>query len=264
MLNITQDEITTILNILETYTLLSKEVELATDNIENIIIKPLMSVNNIFSPKHKGWSSYRQGTTKIILFPKNKNYVIKIPKNGRRFYNRLSLSEKKFFYFTMERKFDYTKEDYGRGWDYCKEEAQIVQEAKELNLNEYFAETLYLGDVRGYPIYAQEKVTVMTDRYELDEDEDYDSIYDETAGLLDSYEGSDNSDSSYYSSEYDDEDNNVLPLNWSLVFVKKYGVDALKSLIEFIQDMGINDIHSDNVGFIDGNPILLDYSGYYE
>lgn len=262
MLNITQGEITVILDTLETHTLLSKGIQLATDNIENIIVNPLISTDNIFSSNLKGWRSYRQGTTKIILFPKNKNYVIKIPKNGRLFYG-LS-PEREFRYFTMKDKFDYTKKDYGRGWDYCKEEAQIVQEAKELNLNEYFAETLYLGDVRGYPIYAQEKVTVMTDRYELDEDEDYDSIYDETASLLNSYEESSDDSNSYdYNSEYD-EDSNVLPLNWSLVFVKKYGADALKSLIEFIQDMGINDIHSDNVGFIDGNPILLDYSGYYE
>lgn len=42
-----------------------------------------------------------------------------------------------------------------------------------------------------------------------------------------------------------------------------YGEENIEELMEFLEEMDIGDIHNGNIGFVKGNPILIDYSGYW-
>jgi hypothetical protein len=55
-----------------------------------------------------------------------------------------------------------------------------------------------------------------------------------------------------------------LPYHWILNFIKLYGEKEFLRLCLFLEEEGINDLHEKNVGYIDGRPVLFDYSGYYE
>lgn len=45
-------------------------------------------------------------------------------------------------------------------------------------------------------------------------------------------------------------------------FEEFYGVDRTDALYDFMDDNCINDVHSENVGFLDGKLVVLDYAGY--
>lgn len=50
---------------------------------------------------------------------------------------------------------------------------------------------------------------------------------------------------------------------WYAHVLKHYGVKTLEKLLIFIKDAKINDLRDENVGFKNGLPIILDYSGFH-
>ena len=46
------------------------------------------------------------------------------------------------------------------------------------------------------------------------------------------------------------------------LLVEYYGEDRINQLVEFLNEVGISDLHSSNVGIRANRPVLFDYSGY--
>lgn len=129
-------------------------------------------------------------------------------------------------------------------WDYCNLECVIYQLAVEEGLGAYFAEEGCLGIIDKTPVYYQ---TRCTPRNEIDID--------------------------YNSKEYQNKRKkseticNSLDINcfdelWIADFIDCYGIEEFKRLNNFLDRYGINDLRPCNIGYLDGAPILFDYSGY--
>ena len=53
-----------------------------------------------------------------------------------------------------------------------------------------------------------------------------------------------------------------LNARWAKVALVIYGKRACKTLCDFIVKHNINDLHENNIGYKNGKPIILDFSGY--
>ena len=51
--------------------------------------------------------------------------------------------------------------------------------------------------------------------------------------------------------------------DWLMFVYAKYGKKFCRSLIKWTNDCKVNDLHMSNVGYLHGNPIILDYAGYF-
>ena len=54
----------------------------------------------------------------------------------------------------------------------------------------------------------------------------------------------------------------TLNKTWAKMALVFYGKKAVKSLCSFVIENGINDLHENNIGYKNGRPIILDFSGY--
>lgn len=154
----------------------------------------------------------------------------------------------------------------GRNWrfnNYCEEECKNYLIAKEYNLDKFFAEVEFLGRFYykknnkriNFPVYVMEKAEV--------DNEKISSVHGDLLNRL--YENSqkyyrdcdyDGEDLDFYDSLNDDE------INIVEIFSSYYDDNDVYDLISFIRSEGINDIHYENIGFIESRPFIIDYSGY--
>lgn len=49
---------------------------------------------------------------------------------------------------------------------------------------------------------------------------------------------------------------------WAKCIISLYGKNVAKTLSNFVMAQSINDLHYDNIGFINRKPVILDFSGY--
>lgn len=54
-----------------------------------------------------------------------------------------------------------------------------------------------------------------------------------------------------------------LDTTWGKLVISLYGKQITKKLCKFIKEYKINDLHGANIGYKNGKPIILDFSGYY-
>ena len=178
----------------------------------------------------------------------------------------LSLTEIKHFYSEWERNHpEPTEDDYsclydiegasnidlGEGvdpaipdWDYCCLESVIYQLALEEGLGAYFAEEGYLGTIDFTPVYYQTRCIPMNTM-----SIDYNSR---------EYQKK-KSKSETICKELDIDCFNSV---WIADFIELYGKEELKRLNSFLDRYEIGDLRTCNIGYLDGAPILFDYSGY--
>lgn len=45
-------------------------------------------------------------------------------------------------------------------------------------------------------------------------------------------------------------------------FLRVYGKTFFDRFVKFLEDFEIDDLHCDNIGYIENNPVVLDYSGF--
>ena len=155
------------------------------------------------------------GATKAVIIDEDYDYVLKIP-------------------FLME-----------SGQNYCQIELENYVNAKQDNLEAYFAETFYLGEYEGAQCYASKKA---------DCDDIEGRVSDE---IRESYP------------DMSDEDfNSYIGDCWGEEIVeeamKNCAGDNWGRLYDFLYDNGINDLHYGNIGYIDGSLVYIDFSGYRE
>lgn len=113
--------------------------ELYEDNIVRTIVQPLQ--NNC-----KEYESYETGATKLVLYFKDCDFVIKIPFSC--YTEEDSLKE-----LTNAYSFNEDKNE----WDYCKAENFIYKEAENKDLSRIFLKNERIGIIGKFPIYAQKK-----------------------------------------------------------------------------------------------------------
>ena len=191
--------------------------------------------------------SYEHGASKFVLIPIEKSdFVIKIPYTGYYWENEDeddSNSENYYQIGTEEYEEYYGANEGERPWDYCATEALRYKIAKENGFEQYFAKTELLGYVNNYPIYIQERCIPLSNcrkdhRYSKKER----SITSDLCGK-------------YYNINED----------WLTDFRLYYGNEKLIEFIHFIENNEWDDdLRSENIGYKNGRPILIDYSGFFE
>ena len=179
------------------------------------------------------------GVSKVAIIPKEKNYVIKIPYYGK---YRKSNGIKCFDpYFSS----------ISKSGDYCKSEEIIYNKAKANGLDTFFAEIEQIGKIKSIPIYVQRKAVIFEDVYYPEDDEE-ENLNEREVSIFKTI-------TTKYSDLVEDE---YLPISWMKDFIFSYGELAFDKLYSFLSDNNIQDLHSENIGYICERPVLVDFSGF--
>ena len=179
------------------------------------------------------------GVSKVAIIPKEKNYVIKIPYYGK---YRKSNGIKCFDpYFSS----------ISKSGDYCKSEEIIYNKAKANGLDTFFVEFEQIGKIKSTPIYVQRKAVIFEDVYYPEDDEE-ENLNEHEISIFKTI-------TTKYSDLVEDE---YLPLSWMKDFICSYGELAFDKLYNFLSDNNIQDLHSENIGYICEKPVLVDFSGF--
>ena len=188
---------------------------------------------------------YDTGATKLVLFPKaelNLDIVVKIPfthSEDKEWGPDEDDNWKPGEYYPLCGAF------YGDGWDYCKAETLYYEHAVEEGIEFAFLKTELIGYSDDFhPIYIQKKAEMLESR-----EESHKKDWTEcqlasnfcTSNHLDCF------------SDY-----------WVADFLNCYGEEAYKKLHDFLADFHIWDMHSGNLGYYNGKPVIVDYGGYHE
>ena len=179
------------------------------------------------------------GVSKVAIIPKEKNYVIKIP------------------YYGVYRKnngikcFDPYFSSISKSSDYCKSEEIIYNKAKANGLDTFFAEIEQIGKIKSIPIYVQRKAVIFEDVYYPEDDEE-ENLNEHEISIFKTI-------TTKYSDLVEDE---YLPISWMKDFICSYGELAFDKLYNFLSDNNIQDLHSENIGYICERPVLVDFSGF--
>lgn len=137
---------------------------------------------------------------------------------------------------------DYSRSNEGSITDYCERERFIYEQAKERGVAEMFAESYFLMEFCGRPIYIMKKVDDNKEKVSTD-------LQDKAIS-----EGYDEEDFEYMESEELVEE----------LFYYYYEDYLLQEYFAFCEDYGINDVHTGNIGYDENDkPVIIDYSGYY-
>lgn len=131
--------------------------------------------------------------------------------------------------------------------DHCKTEYRNYLISKREGYDNYFAECDFLMEYKDLPCYIMKRAEVSRDRLQS---EMFAYLLDETG---DEEYATKNSKPWCKSGEEYVED----------LMRYHYGVEAIEDLYIFFRDYNIDDLHADNVGYVDGRLVFIDYSGYF-
>lgn len=176
---------------------------------------------------------FYSGATKVCIVDRgNKNWVIKI-----------GFIRKTVPYFVAH---DSTE-------DYCMIEADHFQYANEWGVQEYFAATYLIGDIKGINIFIQEYAARDEDLFEkLFKEHIVNTFY--TPKEIEDF-------SSY---DWESVDSQVDLLDDSERIYAVLGKER-EDLVNFAREYGINDLHNENWGITNDNRyVIFDFSGFYD
>ena len=156
---------------------------------------------------------------------------------------------------------DYLQDKLERQWDYCEVETLLFADAMDEGVSDFFAETLLIGYSNGHPVYVQEKARIFQGESEYDDYGEYDpktstAILKSRINMIKeemaNYDKSFHVDGIYFSA----------PRKWIVDFYLYYGVKEIIRLYNFISNTGIEDLHGENVGYINHRPVITDYASF--
>jgi hypothetical protein len=182
------------------------------------------------------------GVSKVAIIIPNCSKVIKIPFNGQ--YELIEEDEESLEYeeewvpFTQASSRNEDNPD-----DYCREEVEFYNLAKEKGLEKFFAKTtFYSYSPDGTSIYLQEKVIPVEDD-------------------VSKRRSSDRAKKIVKEKDW----TNIINKQWLELAVDYYGEVEVEKFISFLQknDM-LSDLHNGNIGFglYDNRPLILDFSNW--
>ena len=138
-------------------------------------------------------------------------------------------------------KFDFAELE---GGSYCESEAFHYNLAKKYGFDKIFLPIKEILEVNGASIYLQKKANYGIGQYDIltvDEEKEYLSKVSDVYSLCN------------------------LPPVWIKHFIDTYGEEEFEKFKDFIELIGINDLHSNNIGIdINSKPFIFDYAGYFE
>ena len=172
--------------------------------------------------------NYDFGATKLVIIPRNKDYVIKIPFQG---------------YYKNDCFYNFIGADSEFKWDYCNVEVERYENIYSTSFKDCFAETIFIGYANNYPIYLQEKCTPFNGSYNKTKEKR--KKMNSFLRKIDCY--------------YE------LNPDWCIDLLKYYGPKRFKEFLILIKKFKwVDDLTYDNVGYKNGYPIIIDFSGFRE
>lgn len=207
------------------------------------------------------------GVTKGVLIFSDLNFVVKIPFAGSGGYveshyenrygdwvdsryetERTNASTCGRRWVEAEDCFEqFSGADCENGWDYCEVEATRYCHAEQANVAILFAKTEWIGDIREYPIYIQERCQMFRE---------------ESTSNQEKYQSRTKADYEKVNTLREKYDFHSINDDWMLDFLIYYGEEMFKKLADFIFNENIYDLHNGNIGYLNGRPCLVDYSSY--
>lgn len=204
-----------VLKVLNEYCGISKDCDFASWDIGPILGKAAEKLD----------AKIASGATKAVLVLDN--MAIKIP---------LNLNDDASDVFTNA--------NCSNGWDYCEAELNILKNAEVCGVGMCFAYQELIGDIHGYPVYAQEKCVIWGNVHE------YEDYSEEKRSSTEKYV---RNMGHYCFNEC-----------WLSDFLDYYGSEMLEKFLDFIQGQDITDLHGGNLGYVGNRPVIVDYGGYHE
>lgn len=203
----------------------------------------LENISNFYEWQQKFYNSLceagyqiHQGCCRAVIFHDDWDYVLK-------------------FSYNQDQMYDKDGNCIG-AMDYCANEAFIYQEALKVGLADYFAECIYLGQIgdSNINLYLMTRCNCDADRVYSGSCDAAFKIFCEDKG----YDHANPSDEMYeeFDDYYCEDDDNIFEFareQWGSI------ADRVKS---FCSEMGVNDIHCGNWGFLGEQLIIIDYAGY--
>lgn len=171
---------------------------------------------------------FKTGVTKLVIVPNNEDFVLKIPFDGTAYRG-------KFYLFCGAA-------DLEEGKDYCRAEELHYKEAKAWDLDFLFAETVQISEINGVPIYRQPKCELF--EVELLSQRPTEETQTTVEKACTTY------------------DYRCFNEDWLAEVVMRYGVEVLHNLLSFLNYEDIIDLHDNNIGFLNGKPVLFDYASF--
>lgn len=207
---------------------------LTCDNYDENIIEHMDS---------KVLDEYNSGASKVVLFPADEetDFVVKIP---------FSHDAERISWYEYDENFNaeealFTGADEPDRWDYCKAETLYYEHAVEEGLEFAFLKTELIGYSNDFhPIYIQKKAEMLESREESHKKDWKECQFASNFCTFNHLE---------CFSDY-----------WVADFLNCYGEEAYKKLHDFLADFHIWDMHSGNLGYYNGKPVIVDYGGYHE
>lgn len=191
-------------------------------DLEENVIKP-------FEEKYDKPFDWDSGATKVVLIFKDLGFVIKMP----------------LTYCDGEELCG--ADDAYNNWDYCEQEVTRFEWMQDEKVDKMFAETRYLTNIYGFPIYIQEYAEVLSDiqmsdiqKYSSHTDKDTDKVL--KISIRNGYESIDT--------------------DWEADILVNYGEEFYNHFMSVIADYCIDDLRETNIGYIGKRPVIIDYSGF--
>ena len=142
------------------------------------------------------------------------------------------------------------------GYHEAMDEVEIYNRAIAQDLAKFFPKTAFLIRVNGVDFVVQEKIDKAVSDCSRQDVQKFQRIAktatDKIVFKIEREFG--RAGNGYHRS---------LDHNWAKMAIVLYGKHACKALCEFVIDNNINDLHGRNIGYKDGKPIILDFSGYH-
>lgn len=196
------------------------------------------NVLDIFREKYKKPWYYETGASKLVIIPENEDFVIKIPFEGM--YPEAEWDDENEEYYESEFE-HFCGADTNNEWDYCEVEAERYELSKTYGVEQCFAKCEKIAEIDGYPIYIQQKAKMYNCLEKSNHtEEDIKSV---------SKICSDN----YYE---------CFNKEWLGDVFNYFGEKIFNIFMQFLSDFNVNDLHSGNLGYINGKPVLVDYSSW--
>lgn len=142
------------------------------------------------------------------------------------------------------------------GYKEAMKEVEIYQKAMAQDLARFFPKTAFLVRINGVDFVVQEKIDKAVFHCGRKDIQRFQRI-SKTA-----------TDKIVYKIEHEfrragNGYHRPLDHNWAKMAIVLYGKRACKALCDFVIANNINDLHNHNIGYKDGRPIILDFSGYH-
>lgn len=181
-------------------------------------------------------------------------------------------------------KFDSEEDGYGSA---CEREEYTYTKACEKGLKNYFCEVKFIGYYeREFRFFSTNKIFQYLNLNEYSQSGEYEKYFyknhndfGEIVNItikipLYAYRRIDEENYYNLSSEVTKEEKKTLSnynsplveknLSVGVEFLRAYGETEYFRITDFLYEYNINDIHCGNIGYINGNFIIIDYAGYYE